>query len=35
MTLYMTAVKQHLTHHDSNNNNIYDSSETINTHNKA
>jgi hypothetical protein len=23
------------THHDANNNNIYDSSETINTHNKA
>jgi hypothetical protein len=37
MTLYMTVVKQYLltTHLDTNNNNIYDSSEIINTHNKA
>jgi hypothetical protein len=37
MTLYMTVVKQHslTTHHDTKNNNIYESSETINTHNKA
>jgi hypothetical protein len=24
MTLYMTVVKQHSTHHDTNNNNMYD-----------
>jgi hypothetical protein len=35
MTLYMTVVKQHSQHNDTNNNNIYDNSETINTHNKA
>jgi predicted small metal-binding protein len=36
MTLYMTIVKQHLQHiMTPKNNNIYDSSETINTPNKA
>jgi hypothetical protein len=35
MTLYMTVETTLITHYDTNNNNIYDSSETINTHNKA
>jgi hypothetical protein len=36
MTLYNDSSKTTLTkHHDINNNNIYDNSETINTHNKA
>jgi hypothetical protein len=35
MTLYMTVAKQHSQHIMTPTNNIYDSSETINTHNKA
>jgi hypothetical protein len=35
MTLYMTVETTLTTHHDTNSNNIYDISETINTHNKA
>ncbi len=36
MTLYMDISKTTLTtHQESNDNNIYDSSETTNTHNKA
>jgi hypothetical protein len=35
MTLYMTVVKQHSQHIMTPTINIHDSSETINTHNKA